>query len=1061
MKVYNAFRRHVPAVNDNKLISEAEAKSVTKGELYIIFKGLQEFCGPSEKIRYVPIRAGLLISQANTIELNSLQEKAGIRQHEQEPDGIRRYTKVIVVIYKGVILMYASKNDLPKMAHAFLLLVPLMLALNVFTNPESRRGVLQNKNYAAFKTQQAANHINKTSYGKRDGIRTAVFLRENTYILNDAAKNTFLEYIEADINIIVNAAVNKRTDAALYRGYPEKGIESFYGVGNIFNSRIKKDKINFICANPALNEKATCIAAENHGNKQYRKRTFAFLPQEFTYRCLYPKNGDRKFFFGINNDTVIEPFRNTNNIGDSSSFIMPYCISENMEYPDLIDSKDTRSLYIPARPGRSLMPLQAFSPGIVNFRLSDINKAGLFSETVLIVFFCTYIIFILIRNKKSLTKKQTEIHNWKQLFELLTSNSNDIVVLFSPDSFKTEYVSASLEHVLGIDRETIVNNVHKILLTTADGKAVLSDDAIAAIPVGSSWQIDRELRHCKTGELKWYHQTLYRIAFHETNKFVLVMSDRTKEHQVNLNLKQALDDAKSANEFKSNFLSNMSHDIRTPMNAIIGFSTLLARDADRPDKVREYTHKITASSQHLLNLINDILDMSKIESGKTLLNKTTFELSELLDNLYSIILPQIKAKKQSFELYTNGNLPEFLIGDKLRINQILLNLLSNATKYTPSGGEITLSIEAIEQKSSNYSQLRFIVKDNGIGMSADFTKIIFEPFTRENSRKTNKIQGTGLGMAIAKNIVELMGGIISVKSSPDIGSTFTVDLEFELPEHIYGKHFWETHGISKILVADDEEVVCLKIKSLMEDAGVHITCATDGYTAIDCAARAHQEKNDFNIILLDLKMPGMNGLETAGRLRKELGKNVPIILLTKYDWSDIEEEAKAAGINAFMTKPFFVSTFQHTVEALIGRPPLHTETQSLDYGITLQGKYFLAAEDNELNAEILSEILSMYGAECDLADNGKNAVELFKSSAPGRYDMILMDIQMPEMNGYEAAKCIRNCNHPNAKSIPIVAMTANAFKEDVQNALNSGMNAHIAKPINVKDVYRILTQYIK
>ena len=518
-------------------------------------------------------------------------------------------------------------------------------------------------------------------------------------------------------------------------------------------------------------------------------------------------------------------------------------------------------------------------------------------------------------------------------------------------------------------------------------------------------------------------------------------------------LREALSQANRANQAKSAFLSNMSHDIRTPMNAIIGFTVLLNKDAELPDKVREYTRKISASGHHLLSLINDVLDMSKIESGKTSLSIAPFSLPELMEELYTILLPQARAKGQSLEFQTHGRPAEQLLGDKLHLNQILINLLSNAVKYTQEGGDISLLVEDLAPASPQYAHLRFVVRDNGMGMSEEYLKIVFDPFTREMTTTTSGIQGTGLGMAITKNLVDLMNGVIQVESRQGEGSTFTVELSFALPDTLEGEGFWERVGVSRLLVADDEQV-CLDIQEMMQDSGLEVSYTTDGPAAVELAAAALARGEAFHAILVDWKMPGQSGVETARQLREKVGPDVPILVLTAYDWNDIEEEARAAGINAFMPKPFFVSTFRQALDSLDAARRSCPAPQAGEDA--LKGLRFLVAEDNELNAEILGEMLDMEGASCEFAENGALAVDRFLQAPPDAYDMILMDVQMPVMDGYEATRRIRASAHPRAADIPIVAMTANAFAEDVRRALDAGMNGHLPKPINMDEVRELL-----
>ena len=512
---------------------------------------------------------------------------------------------------------------------------------------------------------------------------------------------------------------------------------------------------------------------------------------------------------------------------------------------------------------------------------------------------------------------------------------------------------------------------------------------------------------------------------------------------------QAFRIAEEANRAKSSFLSNMSHDIRTPMNAIVGFATLLNRDAENPDKVREYTKKIASSGQHLLGLINDILDISKIEAGKTTLNLSHESIVDLIEGIDAIIRPQMKAKGHHFEVYSRDLRHEQVIMDKLRLNQILLNLLSNAVKYTPEGGHVSLTVQELPQHSGQLARFRFVVKDDGYGMSPEYVKTIFQAFTREEDSVTNKIQGTGLGMAITKNLLDLMGGSIFVESEKGLGSVFTVDLELPVSEQAEDQDFWPRNGIARILAVDDEEVICQNIQISMEATGVTVDCALSGEEALALAEAAAREGRPYGVVLLDWKLPGIDGVETARRLRRAFPEGAPLLILTSYDWPDVEEAARTAGVAAFISKPFFLTSFRQAVAGALNQGPEHREEAPAAGGRVLAGKRILVAEDNEINAEILTELLDMSGAVCDVCENGQLVTEAFARSAPGEYDLILMDVQMPVMNGYDATRAIRALDHPLAKEIPIIAMTANAFSEDIRDALEAGMSAHVAKPIDM------------
>ncbi|MCM1507501.1 MAG: response regulator [Ruminococcus flavefaciens] len=528
----------------------------------------------------------------------------------------------------------------------------------------------------------------------------------------------------------------------------------------------------------------------------------------------------------------------------------------------------------------------------------------------------------------------------------------------------------------------------------------------------------------------------------EESNSMLVSAKETAE--------QAFRIAEEANHAKSSFLSNMSHDIRTPMNAIIGFSTLLARDAENPEKVREYTKKITSSGHHLLGLINDVLDISKIEAGKTTLNQSEENIVNLISDLDSIIRPQMRAKGHIFEVFSRDIRHEYVVMDKLRLNQILLNLLSNSVKYTADGGHVIFTVQELPQRKRQIANYRFTVEDNGYGMSKEYISKLFQTFSREENSVTNKIQGTGLGMAITKNLIDLMGGTISVESEKGKGSIFTVELGLQISEQEIDPNFWINNNIKKILAVDDEEVICQNVQISMEGTGVEVDYTLDGKSAIEKIKQAEQNGNPYNVVLIDQKMSDMDGLETAKWIRQEISSDIVIIVLTAYDWAELEEDGKSKDVNAFLAKPFFLTSFRQKLDMIIncGKPTVEPKEES-DGESVLEGMHILVAEDNEINAEILNELLDISGATCDICENGQIAVETFAKSSPDKYQLILMDIQMPVMNGYEAVRNIRKLNHPCAKTIPVIAMTANAFAEDIRDAIEAGMNAHVAKPVDM------------
>ena len=744
-----------------------------------------------------------------------------------------------------------------------------------------------------------------------------------------------------------------------------------------------------------------------------------------------------------------------NGIGNGDTDVVLMTIHGTEYYltykPIVLEDADTLSGWMMV----GIVPSSVLNSNMNAFHVVTICvMAGIF--VLLAVAVIVVVVFI---NRQKIIEKEVQLKSRDGLFDMLTHNTSDIYVLFSPDTFVAEYVSPNVEKLLGVSREDVRADVHNILAAAVNDIPKFTTEGLKKLPSENIWESELMMKNLNSEIKYWYKVLLYRSVFKGDDSFVMMLSDRTKEKKMNADLEQALALAKAANSAKSNFLSNMSHDIRTPMNAIIGFATLLARNAENPALVREYVKKITYSGQHLLGLINDVLDMSKIESGKTYLNVEEFSIPEFLEALYTMVIPQTNAKNQSFDMHTKGRLPEVVLGDRLRLNQILLNLLSNAVKYTPVGGSIKLDVEEMEQNVHNHVHVRFIVSDNGFGMSEDFVKIIFDPFSREDTSAVREIQGTGLGMAITKNIVDLMGGTISVESKKGEGSTFYVELELAVAEKMDDEGFWKRHNITRALVVDDEEDICLNVKELMSDTGVEISYALSGHRAVEMVNEACDSHKDFNVVLLDWKMPDMDGMETAKQIRAKVGDKIPILVLTSYNFEEIEEKAKSAGIDFFLPKPFFMSSFRRAIEKVNGERAESEASAKKD--ISLEGLTILAAEDNEINAEIISELLEDEGVKCEIAHNGREALEKFTGSEKGYYDLILMDVQMPVMNGYEATRAIRASGHPEAKTIPILAMTANAFDDDVKMALDSGMNAHMAKPVDIEKLKLMIAELQK
>ena len=526
-------------------------------------------------------------------------------------------------------------------------------------------------------------------------------------------------------------------------------------------------------------------------------------------------------------------------------------------------------------------------------------------------------------------------------------------------------------------------------------------------------------------------------------------------------LEERLIKAENAERAKTMFLSNMSHDIRTPMNAIIGYTTLATANIDDKARIKDYLAKILSSSNHLLSLINDILDMSRIESGKVFIEETECRLPDILMDLHNILVNQMQSKQLDFYIDTIDVVDEDIYCDKLHLNQVLLNLFSNAIKFTPAGGKISFVITQKPDAPEGYAFYEFRIKDTGIGMSEEFARRVFEPFEREKTSTVSGIQGTGLGMAIVKNIVDMMGGTIEVFSEQGKGTEFVLSLKLRLQsERKQIEVVKELEGL-RALVVDDDYNVCDSVTKMLIQLGLRVNWTLSGKEALLHAKQAVELADDFKAYIIDLYMPDLNGIELVRRIRSEIGEDVPIIILTAYDWSNIEKEAREAGVTAFCTKPIFVSTLRDTLISAINKEQDTVESTPIaNTTDDFSGKRLLLVEDNELNREIAQEILTASGFLVETANDGSDAVEIVKNSEEGYYDLILMDVQMPIMNGYEATKAIRALENSSLASIPIIAMTANAFDEDKQNAFNSGMNDHIAKPLEMDKLFEVLQKFL-
>ena len=700
--------------------------------------------------------------------------------------------------------------------------------------------------------------------------------------------------------------------------------------------------------------------------------------------------------------------------------------------------------------------------GLVPVSIVNASLDKLWSYTIQIVVGIAFglavlvILLIVRRNRATVRRKNTEILYRDELFRKLSLNVDDVFLMLDAKTSKTDYVSPNIGRLLGIPWKTVRQDVHALAELRPQNDPDRGKNFLEGLSRGEQREWDAAYLHQETRELRWFHIIAMGSEVEGRTKYILVMSDRTADKQINQALSDAVAAAETANRAKSTFLSNMSHDIRTPMNAIIGFTTLALSNIDDKERVKDYLAKTLASSNHLLSLINDVLDMSRIESRKIHLEEVEVNLSDVLHDLKTIVSGQIYAKQLELYMDATDVTDEDVYCDKTRLNQILLNLLSNAIKFTPAGGTVSVRVRQLAGKVHGCGQYEFRIKDNGIGMSPEFAKKIFEPFERERTSTVSRIQGTGLGMAITKNIVDMMGGTIEVQTAQGKGSEFIICVPMRTQdEHRPVEKITELEGL-KALVVDDDFNTCDSVTKMLVKVGMRAEWTLSGKEAVLRARQSIEMSDVYHAYIIDWRLPDMNGIEVTRQIRS-LHDDTPIIILTAYDWSDIEVEAKAAGVTAFCSKPMFMSDLRETLMSALGQKLTDASQELLpEEDADFKDRHILLVEDNELNREIAQEILREYGFRVDTAENGAVAVEKIRTAVPGSYDLVLMDVQMPVMDGYTATRQIRALEDPALAGIPILAMTANAFDEDRRNAMESGMNGFLSKPIVIGDLVQEL-----
>lgn len=954
---------------------------------------------------------------------------------------------------------------------AIVLLSLILMGFFVYLSSTRRRTLERNANYLADAATQTAKRIDDLLIGAENNISAIAHMYEqsldpsvaNVELLEEMTESTVFDYIGfVDAKGIYTDNRGLQADVS-DRAYVQDGLRGNTGMDVVFNGRVSGEDLVIFYAPLQKNGEVVGVLTGRYRQQQMRgiiTSTYFEEPAN-TYLCLsdgtvIASSVEKK------PENILDTLNQNEGADKAALEILTDALATHSSTSfSYTNSYGSSTAYVTMLPHSDWMLLQVFPIGVTNEMLSESNTAATYLMLWLVMLATLYVVLLLLENARQTRKLTWEKQQMRDIVET-TSHlfRRFILVDLEHDTYTI------LEDEDQSDKEPIpirgaysdLRNywLDRIVDTQAEGydKERLSIQSIQERLTADVPYLQYEDRIRGDG-VRWLQISVLCLK-RKRGVPVSVLAAvqdvselKEREHRSRVALEDAYQSAQAANEAKRTFLFDMSHDMRTPLNAVIGFAGMLDRDAAAPDRVRSYSRKIKASGQHLLALVNEVLDMSKIESGRTQLNLSDFSLSELLEGLTFVFQPQAQEKGQSLKINAFGVPQERLIGDKLRLNEILGNLLSNAIQYTHPGGEVNLTVHGLAQTTPGYVHLLFEVTDNGIGMSPEYLPHVFDPFTREKNSTVSGIQGTGLGLTITKSIVDLMGGTIRMDSVPGKGSTFQVELELRPAVEDGDSAFWKELGIRKALILGSDEKICQSIHGLMAGTGVDLQYTTDSQAAWKLA-----EDADFDLILLDHTLPGMDAMEAIGSIRSHYG-NAPTLILIDGHWIGKEKDARGAGANGFLPAPFSMATLKKVVSECREQP------KADGTGVCLAGLRMLVAEDNDINAEILMELLNLEGIQSVRAENGREALEEFRSKPEGHYDGVLMDIQMPEMNGYEAARAIRALDRPDAKTIPIVAMTANAFAEDVQKSMEAGMNAHLAKPVDMAALKDVLARLLR
>ena len=955
----------------------------------------------------------------------------------------------------------------------------IVFSFVTFVRDNNRRVVEQNNSFIESAAEQTTARINDLIDLSQRNVRMMAGLYSSTMsepvitpeLLQDMISRSTFDYVEFISKDGMDLTADGRTADLSDREYFQSGMRGESGKCVIYHSRIT-DETLLIFYSPFYyqNEIIGVLSGIMRGDTVYEILSSNYFGLEAsTY--LLERNGNVIFSVGDQSEpeNLLDRLKERGQLTaeDQRKVESALAAGESISF-NYRGSNGAGSAYVTALKDGEWMLLQSFPSALTRSMTESANSAGIRLEIKLAAAFLFYIFFLLLKNRAQKSRLEDENREMSRIVDAVPELFTRFALVdFESDTY--EYLkdrnSAApskgtySELVRFLDSRYLGDSESGEKMSTVISREYVQKRLTEDVPyLQFEYQIDLSGKRwenisvlCLRRENGVPVHVLYAI------QDVTVLKER--EARIRLALKSASETAEAANRAKSDFLARMSHDIRTPMNAIMGMTTVAAMHMDDRERLTDCLSKIVISSRHLLALINDVLDMSKIESGKVTLNEEPFGMADMVESIVTIIRAQVNAKHQNLKVHISDIAHEKVIGDTLRLRQVFVNILGNAVKFTPEGGTIIFSIRECASLVHGRANYEFVCEDTGIGMDKEFLKTIFDPFTRSQNSMSQNIEGTGLGMSITRNIVRMMDGDIRVESELGKGSTFTVQVHLKLQEQ-------ESEDVNdlrdlRVLVADDDESSCVSTCEILDGIGMRAEYVMSGDAAIERCVAAHDTADNYSVVILDWKMPGKDGLETARELRQKIGDELPIIILSAYDWSDIEVEAKEAGIQTFIEKPLFRSRLVYALKSVLTQEDKQkkiapTELEQANYS----GKRVLLVEDNELNREIAQELLSFIGVQVEQAEDGSQAVRMVEQSAPGYYDLIFMDIQMPVMNGYEASRRIHALEREDVKEIPIIAMTANAFADDIREAQEAGMNDHVAKPVEVAKLLEILDKWL-